>query len=812
MAAATLNLGWLLNMRLASVLLVLMGAVGSSCIRILSPHALKCSRQDLRCTSSYSNCMDPGWLISHQYTPSGPADLQVSIDTRLDDTGQLQPVLQANWTLKDDGSIHFLNATELHVVVMSTNEQLCVRYSFKEVLPMRSPSHEKWLFSSSVLVLNPGEQYSVSVYNIPKPEQGHSSFDIRREVQVLDCNHATMKMTQFCIERGSLWQPNISLVADTPNGSLAISFSPDKLSKKYMVIVKCGSITETSTVHTENQEATTVKFSLDRWPRFCCQFDAEIKPFFPQCDNDCTRQRKTQDFCTEVKQTSVRTPVYLFVAIGLASMCIMIIAMMCVLCRKHGKSNITKSKPEDGALQTPLKQSPKVLVIYSQDHHLYREVVLKLCAFLQAKCGTRVLVDLLDTSSVSMVGRLRWLEWQRQQLKDPTDKILVLCSRGVQAKWRAMCGHGQVTLKEDVLSPTDDMLIPFLNLFLPDLHQAGMLGKYMVAYFEDISSERDVPSVFDIGIKYNLMKHFEELCFRILDIEKYQPGQINHIEGINVDEYSSCASGRALKNAIETFKAYQMENPDWFERECVPSEEDVISEANHLIEPLQTPPVFECIPPVRGGLPVFVHNVEVNDNCSTVHILTPELNPEQQLSSVAELVPTMDSECRNIYPPSQVEVVTEDPEYPHINSPKSVYIIEPVFKSQPSVQQNWVSVSEQSSAQQPAEDDTEGSLEHMNKRLYDYSDQKGLALENCLEPGSFESPSSPTEFSPSQPVEMEEEVSEPTATRSSSGSDQGYISKGSSQPEATFKEDPLKALAKLQEALFHFGYSDNKDT
>lgn len=49
------------------------------------------------------NCLDPGWLISHEYTPSSPEDLQVSVDTRLDDAGQLQAVLQANWTLKDEG-------------------------------------------------------------------------------------------------------------------------------------------------------------------------------------------------------------------------------------------------------------------------------------------------------------------------------------------------------------------------------------------------------------------------------------------------------------------------------------------------------------------------------------------------------------------------------------------------------------------------------------------------------------------------------------------------------------------------------------
>lgn len=50
------------------------------------------------------------------------------------------------------GSIHFLNATELHVLVESTNQNLCVRYSFNKELPMRSPSGEKVSVWFSVLL------------------------------------------------------------------------------------------------------------------------------------------------------------------------------------------------------------------------------------------------------------------------------------------------------------------------------------------------------------------------------------------------------------------------------------------------------------------------------------------------------------------------------------------------------------------------------------------------------------------------------------------------------------------------------------
>lgn len=459
--------------------------------------------------------------------------------------------------------------------------------------------------------------------------------------------------------------------------------------------------------------------------------------------------------------------------------------------------------------QEQLKQSaPKVLVIYSQDHHLYRDIVLKLCTFLQAKCGTKVLVDLLDSTSVSMVGRLRWLEWQRQKLKNPFDKILVLCSQGVQAKWRAMCGQGRVTLREDVLSPTDDMLTPFLNLFLPDMYQAGMLGKYMVAYFEDISSEQDVPSVFDIAVKYKLMKHFEELYFRILDIEKYQPGQVNHIEGIGGDEYFNCPSGKALKNAIETFQAYQLENPDWFEKECVDSEEEVIMEANNLIDQLQIPPVLECVPLIRDGLPVYIHEVEVNENGSSVHVLTPELNTERELPSVAELTPVVKTEYKHQYPSNLYEVLT-DHMYPHSPSSESVYIVEPVLSKLPPQRQNWLSLNEDHLSQIPTEDKEEDSLLPLSQ-LSMHLDQRSSALQNSLDSnppkssfGSMQNEYFPlSEISHSQPVNMEEyEVLEPGGKGQSSGSDQGYSSKMSSQHKPPFKEDPLVALRRLQEDL-----------
>ncbi|XP_042367125.1 interleukin 17 receptor A1a isoform X2 [Plectropomus leopardus] len=791
--------------------------VSLSCgVRVLSWPALNCSTQGLRCSVTTSNCLDSEWLDVHEYTPSSPEGFQASVDTRWDETGHLQPVLMANWMIKDDGSIAALNATELHVLVLSTNMNLCVRYTFKDKLPMRSPSGDKWSFSANMLVLDPGQKYHVSVFNIPKPEMGHSIYDVSATVSVPGCLDPRMQMTQFCIERGSLWQPNISVAQiDTAGGrsALAVSFSPHSLCDEYIVIVKCSTIPQVERPFKGNQTTLTVSFSLDKWPRSCCQFDTQIKPLFPQCGQDCVRRKRTLDICPHEPTDAPKVPVnlYVFIVLGVVFVCVVTAVIMCILRRKQGKPVVPDPPvPPKIPWQQQLKQTPKVLVIYSQDHSLYRDVVLKLCAFLQAKCGTKVLVDLLDSTSVGMVGRLRWLEWQRQQLKNPSDKILVLCSQGVQAKWRAMCGQGRVILREDVLSPTDDMITPFLNLFLPDMYQAGMLGKYMVAYFNDISGEQDIPSVFDIGVKYKLMKHFEELYFRILDVEKYQPGQVNHIKGIGGDDYFDCPSGRDLKNAIETFQAYQLENPDWFEKECVASEEEVRNKANLVIDQLQIPPVLECIPLIREGPPVYFHEVEIHENADSVHVLTPELNPERELSSVVELIPEVNPQY-----PSNLDEMLTDHMYPHRPS-SSVYIAEPISNSTRLPRQNWLSLEEEPLGQNyTEEEDSLLPMSQLPTHSYQRIPARQYSLDSTPQESSCPSMQSdyipPSEINHSQPVEMEEDgVLEPIGKGPNSGSDQGYISKMSSQPEPPFKEDPLVALRRLQEELFQncLPYSD----
>lgn len=414
-----------------------------------------------------------------------------------------------------------------------------------------------------------------------------------------------------------------------------MDFSPDPLSERYDILCRCDTgmsyVTKTPTT---NGSRLSASFRLDQWVRTCCCFHIEIRPFFPGCGNDCPRRVSTLDFCkTSLLAPPPPTRNPLPVVVGVSSALLLSVAVgacITITCRRK-VSKAKNHEAEDASLQKhTLEEHQTLLLIYSQDHPLFLDVVLKLAAFLQGHCGILVLLDMLDSSAVSQVGLMRWLELQRNKL-GPNDKIMVLCSRGVQTKWRAMCGQGEMTHQPD------DLIGPFISLFLCDMHQPGSMGRYIVAYFDEISSEQDIPSFFDIAVKYKLMKHFEELYFRVRDIEKYEPRKVNHVEGIRPDSYFRCPSGSQLRNSIENFHAFQIENPDWFEKGSM---EDVDEQSLLIKYKQQDPQILECLPMVSEGPSIFTNDVLINKNMDDFHIIAPEM---KQNSLISENEPVLNS-------------------------------------------------------------------------------------------------------------------------------------------------------------------------
>uniref|UniRef100_A0A8C9WDB2 SEFIR domain-containing protein n=1 Tax=Scleropages formosus TaxID=113540 RepID=A0A8C9WDB2_SCLFO len=433
-------------------------------------------------------------------------------------------------------------------------------------------------------VVLPGHTYQYSVSNLPKPKTGNN---------VVEKTITIPGTVLFYLHNvsGSLWKPNISwnTTSHPDRYVIHVGFNTGQFSEKYLVSIQCMDV---------------------------AQFQSVLKV--------------PRDVLFSLPVIIIIIIIIIIITIIMMIGCVFLLIIgkfnlhECKLQCKYTSFNCSSASLEH-IQHSQITYQRKVLIIYSLDHALYREIVLKLSAFLRAKCGTEVVLDLLDTAWLGTVGRMQWLDWQKQQIEKSSDKILILCSRGVQAKWRAMCGGHKVMLKEDVRSPMGDMLTPAFSLIIPDLLHPVAFGKYIVAYFDDVSAEEDVPPPFNITIKYKLMKHFEELYFRILDMEKHEPGKVKRVEGIAEDEYFSCPSGRALRDAIEAFQAYQVEYPDWFERECVDSEEEALDSNLQcpLFIEICNSSTLQCVPWCREEPPMFSNTINTVEEDKEVLSLNP---------------------------------------------------------------------------------------------------------------------------------------------------------------------------------------------
>ncbi|XP_076128007.1 interleukin-17 receptor A isoform X2 [Alosa pseudoharengus] len=539
-------------------------------------------QEGLNCTVHINNCPSEGWVIADrmEVPTSFPEEPLLSWTILPDEEGRLAPILLLHWRAPSDASIKKMQGSEVTVLEKCTNQRICIRYIFNNTLTSNlNRIYKPWSFSSDSVVVDPGCQYSISFSHLPKLEgERKSPCTITKDISIPDCNNSSIKESDVCVKQGSLWQPNITWTeSQSEFNQLVILISFDKwiYSENYKVEISGRVFYVSHNIQKANQKRlnTTFTFNLRSLTQSSepCLLSIVITPFSERCIKHCVNHWDKINICN---YTSLPPRKRLAWIILIQLLVVLSGGYLAVLLHRcfHGdvSPNISISPKTDQLENIPMR-TQRVLIIYSVDHPLYKEIILKLCAFLRAKCGAEVTLDLLDSAWLSAVGKVQWLEMHRERAgRSPSDKILILCSRGVAAKWRAMCGSGHgVTLREDQASVMGDMLTPALALIVPDFVRSASLERYMVAYFEEVSGEADVPSLFHVTVKYKLMKHFEELVFRILDQEQNEPGRVKHIYGIAEDDYFLCPTGKALRDAIEAFQAYQLDNPDWFNQERV---------------------------------------------------------------------------------------------------------------------------------------------------------------------------------------------------------------------------------------------------
>ncbi|KFP36516.1 Interleukin-17 receptor A, partial [Chlamydotis macqueenii] len=492
-------------------------------------------------------------------------------------------------------SIQYLRGAELAVMQVNSNQQVCAQFDFQNNLTLQvRPDGGRWNFTFDRFEVEPGQTYQVTVYHLPKLGVNGDHNCKSMSFTMPDCKDSLMKRTISCIKTGSLWEPRIrgKTLDDT---TLLVSFNPWMESARYQIHVasflnekKCKMITHDFT-ESGLQQQVNVTIKMEKNIRACCNYQIQIQPFFAKCGTDCLRHSAFIP-CSPAPSDMI---IWLYWCI--TGICVLLVGsvmagVICMTKKRAGKTYQLGRK--DSMLKLyfsyfstctdlplpPLKPR-KVWIVYSADHLLYVDVVLKFAEFLMTVCGTAVALDLLEDHQISELGPLPWLTRQKKEMEDLSSKIIILCSRGTQAKWQAMLGSEPVCLKQDQQKPVGDLFTPALNLILPDFKKPACFGMYIVCYFEGISSEKDIPDLFNVTSRYQLMGKFEDIYFRIQDLEKFEPGRIHRIQEITAENYIDTPSGRKLKEAVEKFKNWQTEHPDWFESEtvCLDNDEELQS-------------------------------------------------------------------------------------------------------------------------------------------------------------------------------------------------------------------------------------------
>ncbi|XP_060162623.1 interleukin-17 receptor A isoform X2 [Globicephala melas] len=692
------------------LLLLLCGpGLGRASLRLLDHPAPVCTQQGLNCTVKNSTCLDDTWIHPRSLTPSPPKDVQTQLRFVHTQQGHLLPVAHVEWTLQTDASILYLEGAELSVLQLNTNERLCVKFEFLSTLKHH---HKRWRFAFSHFVVEPGQEYEVTVHHLPKPIPDGDPNHQSRNFLVPDCEDPRMKMTTPCVSSGSLWDPNIT-VEILEAHQLQLSFTPWNESTKYQILLDSFLPAENRScfrrvvdLDVPAQEATrqccNVTLTLPDFS-WCCRHHVQIQPFFSSCLNDCLRhsvavpcpgvphtpdtvegkadssqslppQGTQRSLCPgvepgrkavpgggpgwwdhgpswcqggpprvggwlrtpglaqqrgQLREGSGRAPgagvtglpatpsrcspatdhVPLWVSRCIPGLSILfvgsvILLTVCLAWRlpgsRHGKcengSKCTDVPPAATSLSPPPLKPRKVWIVYSADHPLYVDVVLKFAQFLLTVCGTEVALDLLEEQAISEAGVMTWVGRRKQEVVEGNSKIIVLCSRGTRAKWQAILGweDAAVQLRCDRGKPAGDLFTAAMNMILPDFKRPACFGTYIVCYFSDISCEADIPELFNITSCYALMDKFEEVYFRIQDLEMFGPGRMHRVGALTAQNYLQSPSGQQLREAVQRFRRWQAQRPDWFKLEnlCLADDQDLPSLDEEAFEE----------PPPGGGI------------------------------------------------------------------------------------------------------------------------------------------------------------------------------------------------------------------
>ncbi|XP_062977679.1 interleukin-17 receptor B [Elgaria multicarinata webbii] len=440
-------------------------------------------------TCHEENGPSPQLMMHHKHTPSDLSSISVEI---VEIQGNCQ--LNITWIINADASIKHLSATK---ICMTLAHQECIRCDYTEEFPGQiRHDGQKWQFQYIGFSVEENKDYRINAFNLPPANinEDHPRKYIMKTSP--DCQDNVLKYCNTCIEKGSLWDPNITVCY--MESEVEVNFTTSRFCPTYRILI-CDPDPDSDdcsdhTVNTDKRNDTRISERIQMTGQKNKIFQ-ELIPHFPKCGNDCRRYFTHQILCSE---EPTNASILRYICILAASFLIVcIVAAVVYSKRRHGAVN-------NWAVFHPTVQKipATILVVYSQEV-CFQHIVLVFAEFLHECCQSNVVIDVWQKRRIAEIGPVQWLTTQ----KEIADKVIFLSPCHTSPTCDSAC---KTTIESHKNS--ECMFTLAFNLFCSDLKNQFSLHKYMVVSFNETNPAKSIPSPLNICPRYFLMKDIDSFC------------------------------------------------------------------------------------------------------------------------------------------------------------------------------------------------------------------------------------------------------------------------------------------------------------
>uniref|UniRef100_H3ARE8 Interleukin 17 receptor B n=1 Tax=Latimeria chalumnae TaxID=7897 RepID=H3ARE8_LATCH len=449
------------------------------------------------------------WTVHHDATPS---DLHKLYDPTLTLSTTNEIVLNVSWSLSADGSINELKATMVCLALPRDLRNIqCVRCNYiNKFENERDHNGENWQFSYAGFTVEKSTQYYIDAYNIPTGNIGEDFPSKSKRYNTPGCKDSIMKYSKQCVTSGSLWEPNLNIckIGD----KVEVKFTSSRHALRYKCLLKAETILRLLVLTYLNETNITISLPVNDTSE---NIGVKLIPELTGCRDDCKTYYKTLD--------CFKKPVVPFYSTHFCQKRQIYSEILPTLI--HNEVSSILPSPNEIYLKFLSKKKEKllllrwadlklvrILIIYSQDNQLFQNAVIAFAEFLQMYCQFEVIFDMWQKGKIAAMGPVQWLALQ----KDHVDKILFLCPPIAKSQQETASFLEAEDCKQ--INCSEDLFTLATNLFCSDFKYQSSLCKYMVVYFDEISSKKEIPGILSCCKTYGLMRDIDQfykgLCRR----------------------------------------------------------------------------------------------------------------------------------------------------------------------------------------------------------------------------------------------------------------------------------------------------------